>query len=251
MMQWYEELFTNFAESYDNQVFVKGTKGEVDFIEKEIVYNKTFEILDIGCGTGRHSIELANRGYKVTGIDLSESQLARANLKAKEAGVNVNFKKRDARYFSFPNRFDLAIMICEGAFPLMETDEMNFMILQNAYNSLNQNSKLIFTTLNGLYPLYHSVRDFVNNNSVNGESKENTFDLLTFRDYSVFETADDNGNKKIIKCNERYYVPSEINWILKSIGFKNISIHGCETGIFSRGKALTTDDFEMLIVCNK
>ncbi len=48
-----------------------GTRGEVDFIEKEINFDKTKRILDIGCGTGRHAIELAKRGYNVTGIDLS------------------------------------------------------------------------------------------------------------------------------------------------------------------------------------
>ncbi|MCX6149527.1 MAG: class I SAM-dependent methyltransferase [Ignavibacteriales bacterium] len=250
-MQWYEELFTNFAESYDNQVFVKGTIGEVDFIEKEINHNKSFQIIDIGCGTGRHSIELALRGYKVTGIDLSDSQLAKANLKAKETGVNINFLKKDARNFSFPNPFDFAMMICEGAFPLMETDEMNFMILQNAYNALKQNGKFIFTTLNGLFPLFHSVKDFINKNSGGDETSENTFDLMTFREYSIYETADDDGNKKSLKCNERYYVPSEITWLLKSIGFKNISIFGCEIGNFCRDKKLTTEDYEMLVICEK
>jgi SAM-dependent methyltransferase len=251
-MHWYEELFINFAERYDEQEFVKGTIGEVDFIEKEINFNKSFEILDIGCGTGRHSIELARRGYKVTGIDLSDSQLERANIKAKEAGVNISFIKKDARYFSFPNQFDFAMMICEGAFPLMETDEMNFMILQNAYNSLKQNSKFIFTTLNGLFPLFHSVKDFINNNSIEGEkTRENTFDLMTFRDHSIYEVIDDSGNKKSLVCNERYYVPSEISWLLKSIGFKNISILGCEIGKFNHERTLTTEDYEMLVVCEK
>jgi len=45
-------------------------------------------------------------------------------------------------------------MICEGAFPLMETDEMNFQILENAARALKNPGKLIFTTLNGLYPLF-------------------------------------------------------------------------------------------------
>ena len=52
--------------------------------------------------------------------------------------------------------FDAAIMLCEGGFPLMETDEMNFEILKNVTKSLNDKGKFIFTTLNGLFPLYHS-----------------------------------------------------------------------------------------------
>jgi len=251
MTQWYEELFQDYADKYDNEEFTKGTLGEVDFIEREIIFNKECKILDIGCGTGRHTIELAKRGYAVTGIDLSESLLAKASNTAKEFGLEVNFIQKDARDFNFNESFGLAIMICEGAFPLMETDEMNFAILQNAYKSLGNNGKFIFTTLNGLFPLFHSVKDFVNQGSVEGSSDKNTFDLMTFRDYSVYETTDDNGNPKVLNCNERYYVPSEIAWLLKSIGFAKIDIYGCKLGAFSRNDKLTTEDFEMLVIAEK
>ncbi len=97
MKQWYEEFFENCAETYDKENFTRGTMGEVDFIEKKINFDKSKKILDIGCGTGRHSIELAKRGYKVTGIDLSESQLKRAKEKTGKEKVNVNFIRADAR----------------------------------------------------------------------------------------------------------------------------------------------------------
>ncbi|MBN1425419.1 methyltransferase domain-containing protein, partial [Candidatus Fermentibacteria bacterium] len=74
MSQWYEELFTDYAGTYDREVFTQGTLGEVDFIEQELGGDRSKRILDVGCGTGRHAIELARRGYQVTGIDLSESQ---------------------------------------------------------------------------------------------------------------------------------------------------------------------------------
>ena len=70
MKPWYEELFTDYARTYDKESFTQGTIQEVDFIESEIDSDKNRNILDIGCGTGRHAIELAKRGYKVTGIDL-------------------------------------------------------------------------------------------------------------------------------------------------------------------------------------
>ncbi|MFW6132032.1 MAG: class I SAM-dependent methyltransferase, partial [Candidatus Aminicenantaceae bacterium] len=156
MKKWYEELFTDYANTYDKESFTKGTIQEVNFIEEEIEYDKSKTILDIGCGTGRHAIELAKRGYKVTGIDLSESQLKKAQEKTKQANVDIQFLKKDARDFSFKIPFDMVIMICEGAFPLMETDEMNFEILKNAEKALKPDGKLIFTTLNALYPLFHS-----------------------------------------------------------------------------------------------
>jgi 2-polyprenyl-3-methyl-5-hydroxy-6-metoxy-1,4-benzoquinol methylase len=251
MIQWYEELFEDYADKYDNESFTTGTTGEVDFIENEIGYNKSFKILDVGCGTGRHSLELARRGYNVTGIDLSESQLSKARKLAETGNLKIKFLVRDARNFNFNGSFDLAIMICEGAFPLMETDEMNYSILKNSYSSLNPGGKFIFTTLNGLYPLIHSVRDFVNGGSAQGQSNENTFDLMTFRYHSVYETEDDKGRKKVLKCNERYYVPSEINWLLKSTGFTKSGIFGCKLGAFSRDDKLTTEDFEMLVIAEK
>lgn len=73
MKQWYEELFENYGEKYDNENFTHGTVGECDFIEKEIGFDRSLKIIDIACGTGRHTIELSARGYLVTGIDLSES----------------------------------------------------------------------------------------------------------------------------------------------------------------------------------
>ena len=248
MAKWYEELFENYAETYETEVYTKGTIGEIDFIEKEIKHDKSKKILDIGCGTGRHSIELAKRGYNVTGIDLSECMLEMAKQKAKVAKVKVEFIKADARYLKFEKEFDLALILCEGGFSLMETDEMNYMILQSASRSLKDNGKLILTTLNGLFPLYHSVKDFINSNSVDGKSQDNTFDLMTFRDKSIIEITDDNGNTKKIKANERYYVPSEMTWLLKSLGFEKVSIYGCKLGAFSRDDKLTTEDYEMLII---
>jgi SAM-dependent methyltransferase len=251
MKQWYEELFHDFADKYDRENFTAGTTGEVDFIEKEIKFNKNIRILDIGCGTGRHSLELARRGYNVTGFDLSPSMIEKARLLAKKENLKIDFQVRDARDFNFGEAFDLAIMICEGAFPLMESDEMNFSILQNACNSLKHGGKLIQTTLNGLFPLFHSVKEFMDKGDNLGQSSGNTFDLMTFRDLSVYEIEDDHGNKKSLKCNERYYVPPEMSWLLKSAGFKKVEIFGCKLGAFSRSEVLSAEDFEMLVVSEK
>lgn len=253
MKQWYEELFENYGKKYDKECFAQGTIGECDFIESEINFNKSLKILDIGCGTGRHSIELSKRGYCVTGIDLSESLLKCAKEKAAEQNLQIDFQKHDSRNLPFLNQFDLIIMLCEGSFPLMETDEMNFTILKNAANALKPKGKLIFTTLNGLFPLFHSVKEFLASQTKEGNATygNNTFDLMTFRDHSITNVEDDLGNVKELKCNERYYVPSEISWLLKTIGFKTINIFGAKLGAFSRNDKLTTDDFEMLVIAEK
>ncbi len=235
------------------EAFTQGTVGECDFIENEIAGDKTARILDIGCGTGRHAIELARSGYAVIGVDLSESQLRRAGEKAAALGLRVDFRRQDARSLPFAAEFELAIMLCEGAFPLMETDEMNFQILRGAADALKPGGKFIFTTLNGLFPLFHSVREFFAAQKQEGgaEYRDNTFDLMTFRDHNLTTFVDDQGNQKELSCNERYYVPSEITWLLKSLGFASVGIFGARLGAFSRADKLTTEDFEMLVVAQK
>jgi 2-polyprenyl-3-methyl-5-hydroxy-6-metoxy-1,4-benzoquinol methylase len=251
MSQWYQELFQRTALKYDEESFTQGTLREVDFIEKEIDFNQAYKILDLGCGTGRHAIELTKRGYKVVGVDLSSEMLAVAKRKASEAGVKVDFRIGDARDLDFKKKFDLVIMLCEGAFPLMETDEMNFQILGNATKALRKKGKLIFTTLNGLFPLFHSVKDFINDKSAGSSSYQHTFDLMSFRDYSLYKTFDNHGEPFEVKCNERYYVPSEIHWLLKTLKYIKIDIFSCPLGEWSRETALTHNDFEMLVIAQK
>jgi len=251
LKQWYEQLFDNYSRKYDEESFVQGTEGECDFIEEEIGHNNSIKILDIGCGTGRHAIELAERGYSVKGIDLSQAQINRAIEKSKAKGLSINFSVADARSLEFEAEFDLTIMICEGGFSLMETDEMNYQILNNASKALKPKGKFIFTALNGLFPLFHSVKEFISTGADKGQASDNTFDLMTFRDHSIYETEDDSGNKLSLKCNERYYVPSEITWLLKSMGFSKVDIYGAKLGQFSRSDSLSTEDYEMLVIAER
>lgn len=189
----------------------------------------------------------------MVGIDLSESLLQRAREKAAAQNLQIVFQKHDARQLPFSHQFDLVIMLCEGAFPLMETDEMNFQILQNAATALKPMGKLIFTTLNGLFPLFHSVQAFLNAETKEGNATygNNSFDLMTFRDHNTTSVEDDLGNKKELHCNERYYVPSEITWLLKTPSFTRVDIFGVKLGAFSRTDPLTTEHFEMLVIAVK
>ncbi len=253
MKQWYETLFENYGNKYDRENFAQGTIGECDFIEKEINHNKALKIIDIACGTGRHSIELTKRGYSVTGIDLSDSLLEKAREKAKQNGLQIDFLKHDARNLPFDKQFDVAIMMCEGGFPLMETDEMNFEILRNVSKSLKENAKFIFTTLNGLFPIFNSIEEFCASTVDEGNATyhKNNFDLMTFRDFNITKVEDDHGIVKELECNERYYIPSEITWLLKSLGFTKVEIFGAKLGAFSREDKLTTDDYEMLVIAER
>ncbi|OPY83954.1 MAG: bifunctional 3-demethylubiquinone-9 3-methyltransferase/ 2-octaprenyl-6-hydroxy phenol methylase [Smithella sp. PtaU1.Bin162] len=187
------------------------------------------------------------------GVDLSASQLERARQKATMDNLQINFQKHDARDLPFRQEFDLVIMLCEGGFSLMETDEMNYRILRNASSALKPKGKLIFTTLNALFPLFHSVKDFLDANTKEGNAKcvGISFDLMTFREQNTVQAEDDFGNKKELHCNERYYTPPEITWMLKTLDFHAIDIFGAKLGAFSRNDKLSAEDFEMLVIAER
>ncbi|OPL07573.1 MAG: SAM-dependent methyltransferase [delta proteobacterium ML8_F1] len=250
---WYVQLFENYGEKYDQEVFTQGTLGECDFIEAELNQNKDFKILDVGCGTGRHAIELTRRGYQVTGIDFSEAQLRRARVKADQENLAIRFLKHDARNLPFKGEFDAAIMLCEGGFSLMETDEMNYEILKNVAGSLKREAVFILTTLNALYPLSHPLNEFyegLKSEEIASYDSQN-FDVMTLRDFNLVSFTDDDGVKHQIQSNERYYMPSEMTWYLRSLGFDRVEIFGAKIGAYSRADRLSKEDFEMLVVARR
>ena len=187
----------------------------------------------------------------MTGFDLSEGQLHLAREKAAAAGAAVDFQRRDATQPHFNQEFDAAIMFCEGAFPLMETDDKNYAILTHAAAALRPGGKLLLTTLNALFPLFHSVKDFLDAGKSGTTTGRLTFDLMTFREHSELTFTDDAGQSQTIETNERYYTPAEMRWLLQTAGFVKVDIFGCRLGQFSREHVLTIDDFEMLVVATK
>jgi len=250
MKPWYEEVFSNYARAYDRECFTQGTLQEVDFIEAEIAADKNVRILDIGCGTGRHAIELARRGYSVTGIDLSANQLARAREKARAAGVEPVFEQRDARVPHFLAAFDLVLMLCEGGFSLMETDAMNFAILENAVRALRAGGRFMFSCLNGLFPLVRSVKDFVNAVPSGVHTLDTAFDLTTLRMRSQVDFTDDAGVTRRLVTDERHYLPSELRWYMHTLGMRNASVFGCTAGDYRKCPP-TPEHFELLVLAEK
>jgi len=69
----WEVFFDSHAPKYNDEVFTKNTAAEIDFLIAELGLPPASAILDVGCGTGRHSVGLAKRDYRVTGVDLSKS----------------------------------------------------------------------------------------------------------------------------------------------------------------------------------
>ena len=95
MSSMWRDFFDSQAATYEENPFTKNTVAEVDFLLSLYPLKPGASILDIGCGTGRHSIELAKRGYQMTGLDLSEKMLEVAKTNARE--LKIEWVNADAR----------------------------------------------------------------------------------------------------------------------------------------------------------
>src|SRR5437868_3960234 len=99
------------------------TRAEVDFIEKVLRLGPGAKVLDVPCGGGRHSLELAARGHRVTGVDLSDDFLQAARAGAAARSLPVAWEQREMTDLPWREEFDGAF--CFGnSFGYLE-DEAN------------------------------------------------------------------------------------------------------------------------------
>jgi SAM-dependent methyltransferase len=103
----------SYADAYDALYSDKDYSRECDLVDEALATYAAGarRILDLGCGTGGHSLELAARGYEVMGVDRSEPMLARALVKARELGLDASFKLGDLRTLDLQERFDAVLMM--------------------------------------------------------------------------------------------------------------------------------------------
>lgn len=241
--EW-EEFFDGHAPLYMENVFTKNTLAEVDFIIEELKLSPGSRILDMGCGTGRHSVELAKRGYSVTGVDLSSGMLAQAREAASRVGVEVEWIQADATQFKSDSLYDAAICLCEGAFGLLGKNddplEQGLSILRNINRALKPDSKLMMTVLNGLALIRKYKQEDV---------EKGVFDPVTLAEVYPMEYDTPDG-KKSMMVRERGFTPTELKLMLGQTGFEVNQIWGGTAGNWGRRK-IDLDEIEIMLVATK
>ncbi|MDR2952456.1 MAG: class I SAM-dependent methyltransferase [Treponema sp.] len=232
--EWFNDV--HFWEQYAPIMFDDGHWAEVPAVADGVTQLARFnqygerplaaspKILDICCGFGRISAELARRGFAVTGIDITESYLQTAKEEAAYDDLNIEYVNADAREFQRPQYFDAAINLYIS-FGYFENSQDDKKLLVNAYKSLKPGGCLIIETLGKEI----AVRDFVS---------AEWFERAGYTVLTEYEPLDSwtllknrwiliKDGKRIEKIfSQRLYAASELRRILFEVGFEQVEIYG-------------------------
>jgi len=182
------------------------------------------KVLDLCCGIGRISAELALMGYSVTGVDITESFLKTAIEDAKSENLNIEYILEDSRIFVRPNYFDTIVNLYIS-FGYFEDQKDDLQVLRNVYASLKKGGAFIIETLG---------KEIAVKNFVEAEWYERA-DFTVLTEYQPLDSWTFLKNRWILLRNEmrvektfvqRLYSASELRSLLREAGFEQIEIYG-------------------------
>lgn len=229
---WYEHFF---GEAYLRTVRTSTPKevaAECDFIEKALGIPAGSRVLDVGCGLGVQTVELASRGYTLVGLDISPTMVSRAYDEAEDHGLQIDFVRGDMRDVKFEEQFDA--LLCWGTSFGYFSEEENELTVRQFHQALKPNGTLLLEVVN---------RDFMIGSQPNQVwfevdgavcMEETDFDYVTSRLRVKRRVASHGGQQNDRQYSIRLYALHEIRALLERNGFKVNEISGREAtqGIF-------------------
>lgn len=240
----WQQFYDFNAPDYEKECFVTNTEFEANFLIQEMSLKPGMKIIDIGCGIGRHSVALAEKGMKMTGLDISSGQLSVAKEKAEKAGVQVNFIQADASDFSLDEQFDAAICLCEGSFGLLSIDDNPLthekQILQNIAAVLKPGALLLMNARNA----YELIRQFSDKDIASGAFNPYT-QTRVVKLGEIYPGFDPE-----IEVVEKCFTPSELRLLLESNGFAVDHMWGGTAGNWTK-HTLSLDEIEIMVKCHR
>ena len=227
---WFEDLASHMKTAYLRYSFTKGTIQEVDFILDSTGAVVGSSFIDVGCGPGRHSLELARRGMRVCGIDVSQDFIDIARRQASDESLSdAEFVRLDARSLqnepSLHTQFDFAICLCQGAFGLMVDDRQDVEILKGIRKCLKPNGVVVLSAFNAYFSVKHH--------------DEAEFDARTGVSHETTDIRNDNGEVKSVDLWTGCYTPRELRLVFDLAGFDMVSMSSVEPGHYSAAECST------------
>lgn len=149
---WYNKIWTLEIKEHS---WVEETTKQVDFIVHALHLNGNERILDLACGYGRHSLELARRGYSVVGVDITESYIKDAKCSAKAENLDIEFICSDVRNYKGNEDFDAVLNLADGAIGYLENEAENLKIFKVIADALKPGGKSLLDICNQEHAVMH------------------------------------------------------------------------------------------------
>lgn len=229
---WFEEVADHLGKAYLRYSFTKGTQQEVDFIVDALGLQAGDRILDVGCGPGRHAHELARRGHRVHGIDISQRFI---DLAGEDAPVGATFERLDARAMPFEAEFDAVICLCQGAFGLMTANDENEAVLSGMARALRPGGRLALSAFSGYFAVKYSHAEF---------------EAATGVDHEHTEVRDEEGRAKEVELWTACFTPRELRLMCRAAGLAVVDVWSVEPGAYGRNPP-TVESPEFLVVARR
>jgi SAM-dependent methyltransferase len=203
----------------------------VAFVEDTLGLVPGSSVLDLCCGTGRHAVLLAKRGFEVTAQDLSESYLERASRAAEAAGVGLSVAHSDMRNIPFEATFD-AVINMFTAFGYLESEEEDSKVLREIAKALKPGGRFLLDLINREWVVSNYVQNEwrrTDDGTLYLEHRE--LDLVAGRNHVTFTVIDPNGVKREMDGHHvRVYTLTEVIGILKESGLEFECAYGGFSG---------------------
>ena len=232
---YFERVAERLGSAYLRYSFTKGTAQEVAFLVDLLDLPSGARILDVGCGPGRHSIELARRGYAVTGVDISRRFLDVAAERAREAGVAAAFFQVDARQMPFDDEFDAVISLCQGGFGLMGQDDG--LVLKRIAEATRSGGRVVLTAFSGYFEASHRRPDA-------------NFDIDSGTVHEISAIRDETGAEEPMDLWTGVYTPRELRLLSIGVGLLPEHVWSVAPGEYER-RGPRLDDPELMLVARK
>ena len=150
--EWWRELFDSIYLKTDGDVVEHdgNTAQEVDMLIEATGIRMSDRLLDLCCGQGRHSLELARRGFRsVTGLDRSRYLVRLARRRARALRIGVKFREGDARKFAVPEDGFDCVIIMGNSFGYFDREEDDLAVLTAIKRALRSHGRLVVDLTEG------------------------------------------------------------------------------------------------------
>lgn len=224
---WWEEVFSEDFSRATHHVSTRHIKREADFIDHSLGVAQGAVLLDLACGTGQHSIELASRGYSVVGYDLSVYQLAVAGEAAQERELKINFLQGDMREMAFQEMFD-GIFCWNTSFGYFEEDK-NIAVAERIFQALRPGGMFLIDVVNRDHVMQHQPSQVWFQGDACVCMDDMSVDFITSRLRVKRSIILDDGRTRECHYSIRLYTLHELGKLLHQVGFRVIEASGHPT----------------------